>query len=110
MDKISVVDSSYTKSEIIASLGVKQDGDFYSVSKVLSRSEMDSLKDLVKNKIDEMIDDILSSSFEINPKKIDGKDVSCTYCKYKDICYKKEKDYKYLDKKDYREFLGDNNE
>ncbi|MBR2603864.1 MAG: PD-(D/E)XK nuclease family protein [Bacilli bacterium] len=110
MDKISTVDSSYTKSKIIASLGVKQDGDFYTASKVLSRDEMDNLKTLVKTKIDEMIDDILSSSFEINPKKIDGKDVSCTYCKYKDICYKKEKDYKYLDKKDYKEFLGDKNE
>jgi hypothetical protein len=110
MDKISTVDSSYTKSEIIASLGVKQDGDFYAASKVLSKEEMDNLKTLVKTKIDEMIDDILSSSFEINPKKIDGKDISCTYCKYKDICYRKEKDYKYLDKKDYKEFLGDKNE
>ena len=66
---------------------------------------MNNLKELVKDKIDKMIDDILSSSFEIDPKKIDYKDVSCNFCKYKDICFRKEKDYKILNKKDYKDFL-----
>lgn len=104
-DKIITVDNSFNKSEIIASLSTKQDGDFTSNAKVLSEVEMNNLKELVKNKIDKMIDDILSSSFEIDPKKIDYKDVSCNFCKYKDICFRKEKDYKILNKKDYKDFL-----
>ena len=110
MDKIQIVDSSFNKSEIIYSMSTKKDGDLSSNAKVLSSDEMDNLKDLVRNKIDNMIDDILSGSFDINPKKIDYKDVSCTYCKYKDVCFRKEKDYKILDKKDHKEFLGDKNE
>ncbi len=105
MEKTKIVDSSFEKSEIIKSLSLTKAGDFSSNAKVLSKEEMDNLKDLVKKKIDEMIDGILSSSFNINPKKIDSKDVSCIYCKYKDICFRKEKDYKLLDKKDYKDFL-----
>ena len=105
MGKTKIVDSSFEKSEIIKSLSLTKAGDFSSNAKVLSKEEMDNLKDLVKKRIDEMIDGILSSSFNINPKKIDSKDVSCIYCKYKDICFRKEKDYKLLDKKDYKDFL-----
>ena len=106
MEKTKLVDSSFESSEIIKSLGLTKTGNFYAYSKVLSESEMDKLKKLVKSKINEMIDDILSASFEINPKKIDDEDMSCKYCKYKDICFKKEKDYKKLDKKNYKEFLN----
>ena len=106
LEKAKLVDSSYEKSEVIKSLGLTQSGSFYSYSKVLSESEMNNLKDLVELKINEMIDGILSASFEIDPKKLDDNDMSCTYCKYKDICFKKEKDYKKLDKKDYKEFLN----
>ena len=105
-EKTKLVDSSYEKSEIIKSLGLTQSGSFYSYSKVLSEVEMNNLKTLVESKINEMIDGILSASFEIDPKKLDDNDMSCTYCKYRDICFKKEKDYKKLDKKDYKEFLN----
>ena len=105
-EKTRLVDSSYEKSEIIKSLGLTQSGSFYSYSKVLSETEMNNLKTLVESKINEMIDGILSASFEIDPKKLDDEDMSCKYCKYKDICFKKEKDYKKLDKKDYKEFLN----
>ena len=105
-EKTKLVDSSYEKSEIIKSLGLTQSGSFYSYSKVLSEVEMNNLKTLVESKINEMIEGILSASFEIDPKKLDDEDMSCKYCKYKDICFKKEKDYKKLDKKDYKEFLN----
>ena len=106
LEKTKLVDSSYEKSDIIKSLGLTQSGSFYSYSKVLSETEMNNLKNLVESKINEMIDGILSASFEIDPKKLDDEDMSCKYCKYKDICFKKEKDYKKLDKKDYKEFLN----
>ena len=106
MEKTKLVDSNFENSEIIKSLGLTKTGNFYAYSKVLSENEMDKLKELVESKINEMIDDILSASFEINPKKIDDEDMSCKYCKYKDICFKKEKDYKKLDKKNYKEFLN----
>ena len=39
--------------------------------------------------IDEVIDHILNGDFLINPKVVDGKNVACTYCKFKDLCYKR---------------------
>ena len=34
--------------------------------------------------------------YQINPKVINGKNVSCAYCEYKDICFRKEEDINYI--------------
>ena len=60
---------------------------FYNYSKVISDDEIDKLSSLVKDKINDASRDILNASFDINPKEINGKLISCNYCKYKDICY-----------------------
>ena len=39
--------------------------------------------------IDEVILNILDGKFLINPKVIKGNNVACTYCHFKDICYKR---------------------
>ena len=47
---------------------------------------------LWETKINEAIEGICNANFKINPKIIKGKNVSCSYCKYKDICYHEYKD------------------
>ena len=44
-------------------------------------------------KIDEVIKNIESNKFDINPKVIDGKNRGCEYCKFADICFVKSDDY-----------------
>ena len=51
-------------------------------------------------------DDILSCKFDINPKVYVKEDVSCKFCKFKDICYKKDSDVTYLEKVEDLSFLG----
>ena len=107
---INEFDSSYEKSEVIKSLEKSSNG-FRSYSKLLTKEEMDNLYKLVDKKIDEARDDILEANFEIDPKRIGFDNVSCLYCKYKDICYMNENNIKVLEEVKDLDFLGgDNND
>ena len=53
---------------------------------------MDEIYHKVDEQIDKVINNIEDSNFDINPKNYNGKNISCTYCKFKDICYKSIKD------------------
>jgi ATP-dependent helicase/nuclease subunit B len=103
-------DSSYENSNLIKSMRTKADGDFYSYSKTLNEKEIDNLINLVDNKIEEAGNNILEANFDINPKKINGINIGCEYCTFKDICFKKENDTVYLKEQDYKDFLGGENE
>lgn len=103
-------DSSYEFSNLIKSMRTKSDGDFYSYSKTLNEIEINNLIKLVDKKIEEAADNILEANFDINPKKINGINIGCEYCTFKDICFKKESDTIYLKEQDYKEFLGGKNE
>jgi ATP-dependent helicase/nuclease subunit B len=100
MNKLEKFDDSYIDSEIIKSMKVSKNG-FYSYAKVLDKKTLDLIDNLVDKKIDEAINSIMNAKFDINPKKIGDKNVSCTFCKYKDICYKTENDL--INLKEYKE-------
>lgn len=85
------VDSSYMDSKVIKSMKVSNNG-FYAYSKVISDENIDKLSNLVKDKINEASLNIIDGKFDINPKEMNGKNIGCNYCKYKDICYMKHKD------------------
>ena len=95
---IASFDKTYQNSSLIKSLKVKNDGSFYSTSKVLTDSQTTNLIKLADKKIKECIHQILEADFKINPKNIDGKNVGCEFCDYKDICFMKNKDVAYLEK------------
>ena len=109
-DILEQFDSSYENSNLIKSMRTKSDGDFYSYSKTLNEIEINNLIKLVDKKIEEAADNILEANFDINPKKINGINIGCEYCTFKDICFKKENDTIYLKEQDYKEFLGGENE
>lgn len=89
---ISLIDSNYLNSKMIKGLKFKKDGSFYSTSKVLSNKEMDDMIVKVQNIIDDTIKNLITGNFFINPKVLKGKNISCTYCKFKDICFKTKSD------------------
>ena len=89
---MSLLDSNYKDSKMIKGLRFKKDGAFYSTSKVLSNEEMDNLIIKVNEIIDDVIKNIVEGNFKINPKVLGGKNISCTYCKFKDICFKTKDD------------------
>ena len=89
---LELLDNNYTDSKMIKGLRFKNDGNFYNTAKVLDNSEMDKLTTIVEDKINECTDNILDGNFVINPKVLKGKNRSCEYCNFKDICFMTKKD------------------
>ncbi len=94
----------YTKanSEIIDGLRKKNDGTFYSTSKVLTEEQILEYDNKIDKLIDLSIDNILNANFRINPKIYNFENISCKFCKFSDICYHSFSDNEYIKN-------GDNN-
>lgn len=92
---LSKFDKTYNNSKLIKGMKTSSKG-FYSYSKVLSNEEIDSLIISTNEQIDSVIDSILKADFTINPKIIDGENISCKYCEYQDICFRRESDVVYI--------------
>ena len=68
---------------------------FSTYSKVLNDEEIDSMINNTDKLINEGIDKILEGDFTINPKVIDGTNVSCSFCEYRYLLLKRERYYIY---------------
>ena len=105
-DYIKYFDKTYQDSKLIKSLKMKANLDYYSYSKVLSDKQVNNLIKLSDNKIKECIEGVKQSQFTINPKSIDGKNIGCEFCIYKDICFMNNKNIINLEMPDL-EYLDD---
>ncbi len=99
-------DSTVAKSEYIKSMSYNEEKGFGTYSKILNNDTLFELIQFTKNHIEEKTEQILAADFKINPKVYDGKNISCEYCKFNDLCYKKEADITYLEKVEDLSFLG----
>ena len=106
---LSRFDPTYENSEVIKSMKYTDKG-FSRFSKVLSDSDVYHIITYTKKEIIKDMNDILQGDFKINPKIYDGKNISCEYCNFKDICYKSQKDVVYLDKVTDLSFLDEGGE
>lgn len=104
-------DKTYIDSKLIKGMKVSSNG-FYKYCKLFDKEMLDSLLEIVDNNIKKAIAKILECDFEINPKKIDIKEViGCKYCNYKDLCFMSDDDIVKLKEYKNLEFLkGDNDE
>ncbi len=91
-DILELIDKDYLNSTVIKDLVYKQDGTLSKRAKVLTNEEMEDLKKVVEEKIEECIDNILKGVFTISPKVIKNKNIACEYCHFKDVCFKTKKD------------------
>ena len=94
--KLSEFDSTYENSELIHGMKLTEKG-FGHYSKVLTENQINNIYKMTDDKINECIDGIINTKFDINPKKIAGKNIGCNYCKFKDICFMTNKDIVELD-------------
>ena len=106
---ISYFDSNYMDSTVIDGIKVKNDGEFSSSSlkHMLSDEEINEVIDITKSKINETVENILNSKFDINPK-YDKVNLGCEFCSFKDLCFMKE--YDFVNIKESSKFGGDGNE
>ena len=98
---ILMLDPFYNKSDYIQSMMTTKNGNFGRFAKLLSEEQEEDLIELVDVFIHKTRDGIMEAQFDIAPKRIEGNDVSCTFCKYKDICFKKYEDYVFLEEKKF---------
>ncbi|HHX16820.1 MAG TPA: hypothetical protein GX725_02820 [Mollicutes bacterium] len=103
---IESFDQSYAESRLIKGLKLTKNG-FSAYSKLLSRSRMKELIKIVEEKINEASSNILNGKFDVNPKRIDGKNVSCTYCPMRDLCYMRDNNIVTLNTSDNSKVGGD---
>ena len=106
IEDLEKFDKTYYNSEIIKSMKIKNDGSFYSNSKVISEEQIEELIKVVEDKILEAATNIIEADFSINPKIIANDNKGCEYCNYRDICYKTPKDFVTLEKQKKLSFLG----
>ena len=96
LDRLAIFDSTYENSEMISGVKLNKDGTLPKKGKFVSDEEIEKIVKLTEEKIMEATDEILKGEFTINPKMLDGKNVSCELCPFSDICYHSEKDNVYL--------------
>ena len=84
---ISLIDDTYENSEVIKGLKKTKNG-FSHYAKLFD--DLDEIIDKVSLNVDKAVYDIENADFSINPKRIDGKLVSCANCNFKDICFMRE--------------------
>ncbi len=99
-ERLSIFDSTYENSEMIHGMKINKDGNFARYANTLSDDEINNIIRLTEEKIYEAMNNILEGNFMINPKIIDGENISCAFCKFGDICYHKEENNCYLQRKE----------
>ena len=88
------LDATYVKN-----LKITQKGKMDSKAKLINQIDSDELLSLVEKLILEAYNCIKDGKFDIKPISIDNKNEGCSFCKMKDICYKKYEDVLRKEKK-----------
>lgn len=94
---IDLFDSSYKNSNVISGLKVTNSDDFSANSKkyLLSNYEIDDIINKTRQKIDEVLENIMNAKFDINPK-YDKTNIGCEFCSYRDLCFMNENNFTYI--------------
>ncbi len=100
---LSYLDEDYETNSFVKGLSVKKDGELSSRSKVLSDSEVEDIMNSINKALDKSLNIIDNNLFDIAPKVINNKNISCEFCPFKEVCFVSPSDYVYLDKKEGEE-------
>ena len=101
-DKIilSYLDEDYETDSFVKGLSVKKDGELSSRSKILSDSELEDIMNSIDKALEKSLKIIDNNAFDIAPKIINNKNISCEFCPFKEVCFVSASDYIYLEKKE----------
>lgn len=104
-ENIDIIEKFDNDFSSLKNLKVKTDGTFYSNSLVFSDELLKKFLGIVEDKVNEASANIISGNYEINPKELNDKNISCEYCKYFDICYRKNRDVNVLKQLDIDDYV-----
>ena len=83
---LSRFDPTYEDSSYINSMKVTKNG-FAWYTKIVTDNKVEEIVNSVDENIKKATKGIIDAKFDINPKMIKGKNESCAYCEFKDICF-----------------------
>jgi len=101
-DEIVRIDPDYDSSPIVSGLKFNKDGSLAKNTKTIDDEILEILLERMEGLVSDAFKAMNEGKFPINPKRIKGKDVSCEYCPFEDVCYKTRQDYE-----DLRHFKND---
>ncbi len=101
-DKIilSYLDEDFETDSFVKGLSVKKDGELSSRSKILSDSELEDIMNSINKALEKSLKIIDNNAFDIAPKIINNKNISCEFCPFKEVCFVSASDFIYLEKKE----------
>ena len=106
IDILERFDSTYEDSLYIKSMKYNPEKGFGTYTKLIDDDTMINMVKYMDKHIKDKTNEILEGDFEINPKIYDGKNISCKFCEFKDLCFMSNSNLKYLDKVEDLSFLG----
>ena len=106
IDILERFDPTYEDSLYIKSMKYNPEKGFGTYTKLIDDDTMINMVKYMDKHIKDKTNEILEGDFEINPKIYDGKNISCKFCEFKDLCFMSNSNLKYLDKVEDLSFLG----
>ena len=106
IDILERFDPTYEDSKYIKSMKYNPEKGFGTYTKLIDDDTMINMVKYMDNHIKNKTNEILEGDFEIDPKIYDGKNISCKFCEFKDLCFMSNSNLKYLDKVEDLSFLG----
>ena len=106
IDILERFDPTYEDSEYIKSMKYNPEKGFGTYTKIIDDDTMINMVKYMDKHIKDKTNEILEGDFEIDPKIYDGKNISCKFCEFKDLCFMSNSNIKYLDKVEDLSFLG----
>ena len=106
IDILERFDPTYEDSLYIKSMKYNPEKGFGTYTKIIDDDTMINMVKYMDKHIKDKTNEILEGDFEIDPKIYDGKNISCKFCEYKDLCFMSNSNLKYLDKVEDLSFLG----
>ena len=97
--KLRRLDSEYDVDSFIRNLRTNKDGGLHGLTKQFTSDGLISLLEHTDSLIETAFEKILEGRFDIRPKQ-DGKNrqISCEYCPFSDVCYRRKRDYQTIEK------------
>ena len=105
VDRLSFCDDTLEEgsSQIIKGLKLTKSGALHKGSRTISDEGIKEKIALTKDKILTAGKAIQKGEFPIEPKQIDGDNVSCTYCPFWGICYRRDSDIRMISTKEEKD-------
>lgn len=112
VEKIATLDPTILdgKSQYITGASIQADRKTFKQNgtpRFKNEKWFNEIKDITEKLYIDAGNNILNNRFDINPKLEKGKNLSCSYCSFRDICYRKNADFIVLKEGEEEEDSGD---